>query len=71
MAKYILIPRQAAYEKKLIDCNSVVRTNGNEVIMTEDDVTRLGDLETIVSELDAKILTTKEALKLLEKKEWE
>ena len=42
MARYILVSKQKAYEKGLIDCNSVVRSNGHEVILTEDDVTRLG-----------------------------
>ncbi|MCS2403855.1 hypothetical protein NXY31_02125 [Bacteroides salyersiae] len=71
MARYILVSKQKAYEKGLIDCNSVVRSNGHEVILTEDDVTRLGDLDTIVPELGATVLTASEALKLLEKKEWE
>lgn len=68
--RYVFIDRNIALEKGLITENSVCRTNGTEVILTEDEVSRLGKVDDVVNEAGGRIMTLKEALKELEKKEY-
>ena len=63
--KYVLIDRKTALEKGVIREDTVCRTDGTNVLVTEDEAKRGGRPEEL-----GEVLTAKEALKLLEQRSW-
>lgn len=63
--RYVLIDRKTALEKGIIKEDTVCRTDGTSVLVTEDEARKGGKAEEL-----GEVLTAKEALKLLEQRSW-
>ena len=71
MARYIFISKEIALEKGLITESSACRQNATQVVLIEDELKKLGDdIDKVIEELKAVAMDTQQALKELEKKEW-
>lgn len=70
MARYIFINRQKALEKGLITSDSACRQNGTTVVLIEDEVAKVMPVEKAVEELGAVVMDTAQALKELQKRDW-
>lgn len=71
MARYIFIDRKKALEKGLITSESVCRQNATTVVLIEDELKKLGNnVDKVIEELGATVMDTKQALKELQKREW-
>lgn len=70
MARYIFIDRKTALEKGLITENSACRQNATTVVLIEDEVARIIPIDKAVEELGAVSMDTDQALKELQKKDW-
>lgn len=71
MARYIFIDRKTAIEKGLITSESACRQNATTVVLIEDELKKLGDdVDKVIEELGAVAMDTKQALKELQKREW-
>ena len=70
MARYIFIDKKIALEKGLITENTACRQNATTVVLIEDELKKLGDVEKVIEETCAVAMDTAQALKELQKKEW-
>lgn len=71
MARYIFIDRKKALEKGLITSESVCRQNATTVVLIEDELKKLGNnVDKVIEELGATVMDTKQALRELQKREW-
>lgn len=62
---YVLMDRKDALEKGVIKEDTVCRTDGVRVLVTEDEAKKGGNPEEL-----GEVLTAKAALKLLEQRSW-
>lgn len=70
MARYIFIDRKKALEKGLITSESACRQNATTVVLIEDELKKLGNVDKVIEELGATVMDTKQALRELQKREW-
>lgn len=63
--KYVLMERTTALGKGIIQEDTVCRTDGVRVLVTEDEAKKGGNPEEL-----GEVLTAKAALKLLEQRSW-
>ena len=71
MARYIFIDRKKALEKGLITSESAGRQNATTVVLIEDELKKLGNnVDKVIEELGATVMDTKQALRELQKREW-
>ncbi len=73
MAKYIIADKALMIEKGIIKENTTRRMNKTQVILLEDDLRKYDNnksVEEVAKELNATILTHKQALLEMEKEEW-
>ena len=67
MARYIFIDRKTALEKGLITSESACRQNATTVVL----IKKLGDdVDKVIEELGATAMNTTQALRELQKREW-
>ena len=63
--RYVLIDKKTALGKGIIQEDTVCRTDGVRVLVTEDEAKKGGNPEEL-----GEVLTAKAALKLLEQRSW-
>ena len=70
MARYIFLDKKTALEKGLITESSACRQNATTVVLIEDEVSKIIPIDKAVEESGARVTDTEQALKELQKKEW-
>lgn len=68
--RYVFIDKNIALQKGYIKPNCVCITNGTVVVIAEDELSKFGDINTIIAESGAEVYNAKDALKIINQKNW-